>query len=201
MIRATEVGEPGHMEESSPENDQSRSLAEALGRVVQNAAALESHLRTLAAALIGSKYAAIVVAGQPTSSLLETISALSKVHDQVSPEKRAELAELLSRAKVAHKRRNDFAHGTWAVDPGGAVMSHNSRYRQFDWVKSPVSHAALTELSKELMDCTVQLLVWSFATLPGDISNEAQLRWETYLSSLTPEEREAMIQRRTRGAE
>lgn len=189
------------MEEGSSDRDQSRVLAEALGRVVQGAAALETQLRTLAAALIGSKYAAFVVAGQSTSNLVQVIDAISRVHDQVSPTRRDELVHLLARVKAASKQRNDFAHGMWTVGSDGAVMAHNSRYRQFDWSKSPVSHSALTELSKELGDCTVELLAWTFATLPDAIQHEAQLRWEAYVKSLTPEEIAALAQRRAEGSE
>ncbi|MFD8131509.1 hypothetical protein [Streptomyces mirabilis] len=189
------------MEEGSSYQDHSRLLAEALGRVVQGAAAVETQLRTLAAALIGSKYAAIVVAGQSTSNLVQMIDAISRVHDQLSPERRDELGQLLARVKAANKQRNDFAHGMWAVGADGAVMAHNSRYRQFDWSKSPVSHSALTELSKELGDCTAGLLAWTFATLPDAIQHEAQLRWEAYVKSLTPEEVAALAQRRARVSE
>lgn len=190
------------MEDGTPEIVQSRMLAEALGRVVQEAATLEVVLRTLAAALIGSKYAAVVVAGQSTSSLVATIEAVSKVHDQVGPERREELKRMLSNVKGSIKQRNNFVHGMWAKAADGAVTAHTSRYREIHWNKTPVRLAELTELSDELQSQAGDLLAWTMDALPaGAVQHEAQLRWEAYLKSLTPDEAAALVERRSRSAE
>ncbi|WP_371480560.1 hypothetical protein [Kitasatospora sp. NBC_00315] len=188
------------MDDTADEIELSRMLSGALGRVVQAASSLESELRTVAAALLDTKYAAVVVAGQPANWLLDTIQAVAKVHDRVSEQSLLELQGVSTRIKKALEGRNRLAHGVWGTDSDGSVVSHTSRYRRIHWEKTPVTLTGLQELASEMLTLTTSLHLWVMNALPPEASsNEVQLRWEDYLRSLPPEELLALVQRRLNG--
>jgi hypothetical protein len=179
--------------------DLSERLTEALGRVVQAAAMLESQLRTVAAALLDTKYAAVLVAGQPASWLLDTIQAVARVHDAVTEDSVSELKALSSKIREALDRRNRLAHGVWSTGPAGEIMSHTSRYRRVQWDKTPVTLQGLRDVAEELKGLASKITFWMVNALPPEASgNEAQIRWEDYLRSLPPEELLRLVQRRLR---
>ena len=184
--------------EENPE-DKPECLIEALGRVVQAAAMLESQLRTVAAALLDTKYAAVVVAGQPASWLLDTIQAVARVHDAVGEDRMSELKALSSKIREALDRRNRLAHGVWSTGPDSEITSHTSRYRRVQWEKTPVTLQGLQDVANELNGLASKINFWMVNALPLEASgNEAQIRWEDYLRSLPPEELLRLVQRRLR---
>ncbi|MER7579941.1 hypothetical protein [Kitasatospora sp. NPDC097691] len=188
------------MEETGNEPELAHKLREALGHVVQAAANVESDLRTVTAALLETKYGAVVVAGQSANWLIETIQALIKVHDRVDDQKRDELKGVLTRIKQAFEERNRLAHGVWGTGVDGAIMSHTSKLRRIDWQQSPVTLDSMNTTASELLNLSSGLYAWMFGTLPPEaITTEAQLRWEAYVRSLSPEELATLAERRQHG--
>src|SRR5687767_5344708 len=113
---------------SSPSLADTRATAEVMGYMMRDAAELEYHLRGLCSALIGSKYAAVVVAGQSVSWLIETSLAIAEVRDEMEEYYLDDLKEILQRTKRAFATRNALVHGRWGSDTQGYFVN-NSKLR------------------------------------------------------------------------
>jgi hypothetical protein len=83
----------------------------ALGSVVQQSAQMEWVLRSVLCALVGSKYTAIIAAGQSSSWLLENCKAILKANLELTPEQIADVGTALTACDAANKRRNVLVHG------------------------------------------------------------------------------------------
>lgn len=172
----------------------------ALGELVEAASAFEMELRGALCALTGSKYAAIIVAGRMAGELIENCIAITKKHREISELAREQLLAVLSKAKINSERRNRLIHDVWAYGGPDGAMLMRSKLRDHTLTVSSTSievvqetSRALCETSFELHNILIEALGHQAATI------ESQLRWEEYLATLTPEELEAMAQRR-RGA-
>ena len=164
-----------------------------LGFVIRSASFLEHQLRTTVAALLGSKYAAVAVAGQNTSTLVQQASALVVVRDDVTQDQANALKDMLKRSEKALDKRNRFAHSMWGNAADGSSVTMMSKYRKWDLQIETVTTDDLAELHRELTLLGSELMGWTMATIPDDASNEIQLRWEDYVNKLSAEERALLI--------
>lgn len=164
-----------------------------LGSVIRTASFVEHQLRATVAALLGSKYAAVAVAGQNTSSLIQLAGALVIVRDDVTEEHGADLKALLKRCEQALDKRSRFAHSIWGNAADGSSVTMTSKFRKWELLIQPVTTDDLAELQRELNIIGSELMTWTMTVLPGDASNEVQLRWEEYISRLSPADRAILI--------
>jgi hypothetical protein len=196
----TSVEVPLGIQLQGPDFDVDVQMLIGLGAVVRAASQLELGLRMLFCALDGSKYAAVTAAGQDASWLLERSESILKCRTEVPDEDRSRLAALLGMAKSAIRERNRFVHDVWAGDAPGKPGLMRSQRGRFDLSFNEVTLEGLIQTAQTLIECHIGLTEWIAEALgPDSISVEAQLRWEEYVRSLTPEEREALIERRSPG--
>src|SRR2546430_319323 len=111
------------------DEDERRLIA--LGRVAENSANLEMTLRMALCALVGSKYAAIVAAGQQTAWLIEQSRAIVKAHREISPEDRARLIDILEACAQANASRRTLIHHAWGTRPPDDAAQLGSSYRDY----------------------------------------------------------------------
>jgi hypothetical protein len=172
------------------------ALLRGLGRTVQAASHFDRALQMLFCALMGSKYAAVVAAGQTTDWLCGSCMALLKVHKELAPEHKDRLIALLKEGKAAADRRNRLVHDRWAGDPMETFLIR-SRRGTHELAMEPLSLEAVESVARVLTRVSVGLVPVLFEALGPDATTlEAQLRWEDYLASLSPEELAAMAERR-----
>jgi hypothetical protein len=170
-------------------------LLRALGRAVQEASKFDSALQTAFCALVGSKYAAVVAAGQTTDWLSDYCTALAKVHRELAPEYKTKFLELLKEGKDAAGRRHRLVHDLWASGPNGTILLQRRR-RTHEYSTRAWSLKAIESVTRDLTRATVDLeLLLIHAFGPEAVTVEAQLRWEDYLASLSPEELAARVER------
>jgi hypothetical protein len=179
-------------ESADPED----ALLRGLGRVVRAASQLDHSLQNLFCALVGSKYAAVVAAGQTTEWLYRSCVALLKVHRELAPVHKDKLIALLRDGKAAADRRHRLVHDLWASGPNGVFLLRSQRGTH-ELASQPVSVAEVESVERQLTRVIVQLVPMMFEAFgPDGITLDAQLRWEDYLASLPPEELAAMAERR-----
>jgi hypothetical protein len=167
-----------------------------LGQVIFEASLLEYHLRGLCSALIGSKYGAVISAGQSSSWLMDTSLALARAHDDVGDYATDELRDLMTRCREALRKRNQLVHGLWSESVEGEHFISTSRLRSFEESMQNVTMDDIEDLGIELSRYQDSIHSWLHEWLPDQVGNEVQLRWEAYLRSLPPEERESLLERR-----
>ncbi|MGC3862072.1 hypothetical protein ACPSM1_17980 [Micromonospora chersina] len=160
-----------------PSLSDSRALAEVMGYMVREAAELEYHLRGLCSALIGSKYAAVVVAGQSVSWLIETSLAIAAVRDEMEEYYLDELKEILQRTKKAFATRNALVHGLWGSDSQGHFVN-NSKLRTLELRELDFSADDVDELWSEMTRCQELIHTWLHDIIPHEVGNEVILRHE-----------------------
>ena len=171
-------------------------LLRSLGRTVQASSQFDHSLRGLFCALVGSKYAAVVAAGQTTDWLYGSCKALLNVHRELAPEHRDKLLALLREGKAAADRRNRLVHDLWASGEEGRFLVR-SRRGTHELPMEPVSLEEIESAERDLTRVIVGLVPLMFQAFGPDATTlEAQLRWEDYLVSLSPEEVAAMAERR-----
>jgi hypothetical protein len=179
--------------ESSEAED---NLLLGLGRVVRWASQLDHSLQMLFCALVGSKYAAVVAAGQTTEWLYGSCMALLKAHKELAPEHKDKLVALLKDGKAAADRRHRLVHDLWASGPDGMFLMR-SRRGSHELATQPVSLEEVESVAEALTRVSVGFdRVVAVALGDDALTLEAQLRWEDRLSSLSPEERAAIAERR-----
>ncbi len=149
-------------------------------------------------ALLGSKYAAIVAAGQSTKWLIDNCRALTEAHQQLSDGHRRSFLAVINDSQEATDRRNRLVHDVMGVGPDGKFTVSSRRHR-YDLVIKPVSLEEIMEIERALMNAAVQHeFMVADALGPDVLTMEVQLRWEDYVSSLSPEE---LAERRQRASE
>jgi hypothetical protein len=84
-----------------------------VGRVAQESASIELHLRSLMITLIDSKYAEIIAAGQGASDLIENCTALIRANEEIDEQVRERGLELLRSLKPLFTQRNNLVHAPW----------------------------------------------------------------------------------------
>ena len=94
-----------------------------LGAVMESSAFMEYTLRNAFCSLLGSKYAAIVVGGQPVGWLIEQCRALTDAHRDMPRQHREAIKAALERCRAANERRNHLVHGVkTASRAGGSAL-------------------------------------------------------------------------------
>jgi hypothetical protein len=123
-----------------------------LGEVVYNSSGMESILRSAFCSLVGSKFAAIVAAGQPAVWLIEQCKALTDAHREMPQNHREAIKAALDRCAQANEQRNHLVHGvkTGVRVSDGTFQTIRSRSRKYkptvqDWTP-PAAHKAAGEL-------------------------------------------------------
>ncbi|MFC3736991.1 hypothetical protein ACFOS3_07940 [Paractinoplanes deccanensis] len=174
----------------------------ALGELVDAASTFEMQLRTALCALIGSKYAAVIVAGMMAGELIENCAAVTRRHREITEPARTRLTEVLSTAKTLSERRNRLVHDVWASGgPDGPVLLRSKR-RDHTLPASGTSVAVVQETVHALRAVTFELRQALMDELGPEIATiEIQLRWEEHVATMTPEELEAMERRRAAAAD
>src|SRR5580698_4712747 len=87
----------------------------ALGLVIEWSAIMEEILRTSFCSLVGSKYAAVLAAGQGAEWLVESCKAVVKVHREISDDEKGAIKAALDQCSAVNKRRNTLVHGVKAA--------------------------------------------------------------------------------------
>jgi hypothetical protein len=182
---------------------QSRPVADelqALGRVIQAASRFEHELGQAFCALVGSKYAAVLIGGKTSGQLIEDCRALTKAQHELSESAKTAITTALNHCREANKERNRLVHDMWASGPGGA--SHQLRRERSGYDLAPRS-VTLEEISATVNGLTSSAVELNSALLdnmgPERSTLEAQLRWEDALAQMTPDERTNLMRSRLAG--
>ena len=156
-----------------------------LGRVIYNSAAMESTLCDAFCSLVGSKFAAIVAAGQSVTWLIEQCRALTDAHREMSQESREAIKAALNHCSSANEKRNHVFHGVKtavAVDDGSfaTIKSRSRKYRPMIQNWTPET---LQEVTLELAHATSEL----FGAIQAAVSPHMMvigdaLGWEDHLA-------------------
>jgi hypothetical protein len=172
----------------------------ALGRVIQAASTFEHELGQAFCALIGSKYAAVLIGGKTSGQLIEDCRALTKAQRELTEPAKATIIAALNRCSEANAKRNRLVHDMWAFGPGG--VSHQLRREKsgYDLVSRAVTLEEISAIANDLTSSAVELnSVLTDNLGPQRSTLEAQLRWEDAVAQMTPEERTNLMQRRLAG--
>lgn len=120
-----------------------------LGRMIREAATLETHLETIVKVLCGSPYGALLISGESSSRVIDACRALIKVHQGVTEEWRAEFNTVLSAAKQAFERRHKYVHGAIAWQGEGIPGTARSRRLKLETEFVPLDLKDLLSLTAE----------------------------------------------------
>lgn len=124
----------------------------ALGHVIELSVTMESRLREVFCALVGSKYAAVVAGGQTADWLIEQSKALADAHHEMPDAGRQAIKVALNRCKAANEQRNILAHSV-AVglrsDPAFRMV--RSRRYTYDSDVRPFTLAEIRAAASELL--------------------------------------------------
>jgi hypothetical protein len=182
-------------------DDDDRRLRE-LGAVVEASSQLEMQLRRAFCAMLGSKYAAIVGAGQQTIWLIDNCRAVLKAHREIDEAHRASVDAALVACRDANNKRRQLVHDVWGHGPEGAMMLLGSRYRDHKLkVSGPETISTIAATRDALRNCAHQLNAEVEAAFGSDAATiEAQLRWEEYVATLPAADVEGMVRRRAKTA-
>ena len=131
-----------------------------LGQVVYNSAAMEWILRDAFCSLVGSKFAAIVAAGQSVTWLIEQCRALTDAHREMPQTSREAIKAALDHCASANAKRNDLVHGmkTGVAVADGSFATLRSRSRKYRPTIQNWTPASLHETTFELASATSELL-------------------------------------------
>jgi hypothetical protein len=145
-------------EDRSPAAVQSERRA-ALGLVIEWSAIMEEILRTSFCSLVGSKYAAVVAAGQGAEWLLQNCKAVVSVHREISDDDKAAIITALKRCSEANKRRNTLVHGIKAAGraPDGSFHTLQSRRGIHGYLREPWTAAETAEAAAALRKASASL--------------------------------------------
>jgi hypothetical protein len=179
---ARRVAEASVNEPSDPQT----ALLLGLGRTVRAASQLDHTLRMVFCALMGSKHAAVIAAGQPTGWLFDNCEALVRARKDLAPEHKTKLLALVKEGREAAKDRNRLVHDVWAIGPDGTFLMQSKR-GEYELTTKPWSLEEIEAVERRLYRVAVGLERVVVEAL-GDkvLALEAQLRWEDYVESLSP---------------
>lgn len=88
-----------------------------VGLVVGQGVMMERILEQVFCALVGSRFAAVVAAGQNVDWLIGYCKDLTKAHSELDEEDRQEILGALAACRVANKRRNEVVHSIHFPQP------------------------------------------------------------------------------------
>jgi hypothetical protein len=105
------------------------------------------------------------------------------------------LRALVKEGREAAKDRNRLVHDVWAIGPDGTFLMQSKR-GEYELPEKPWSLEEIEAVERDLTRVAVGLERVVVEAL-GDkvLALEAQLRWDDYVESLSPEEWLAMVER------
>jgi hypothetical protein len=122
----------------------------ALGMITENSAALDSTLRGMFCALVGSKYAALLAAGQPTGWLIGYCKTLAKKNLEIQKDHRDAILAALTACEQANERRNRLVHDikTGSRKNDGRLQTLQSSRHEIEpkiqrWTPATINDAAV----------------------------------------------------------
>ena len=158
-------------------DDEARERA--LGGIVLESAYMENLLRAVFTALVGSKYAAVVGAGQNAGWLIEQCQAIAKVRQEISGDDRQAILPALSACSGTYQQRNRVVHDVWARRAGGRAVTLRSQRKASDVKVTARTVPELQALADELGFAAGVLAAAVVAALGADcLQLENQLRLE-----------------------
>jgi hypothetical protein len=121
---------------------------------------MESMLRDAFCSLVGSKFAAIVAAGQNTTWLIEQCRALTDAHREMPESARDAIKEALKHCASANEKRNELVHAmkTAVTVRDGSFQTIRSRHRNYKPTMQKWTPESLNEAAFELSRSTSELL-------------------------------------------
>lgn len=144
------------------DSEQRHARLLALGRIADQAALVESVVRSFVGALIGGPRALVVVGGQSMTWLVETALAIIKNNDEVRAPSLGDPANVeafvrsLKRASELYRLRNDALHGVWAEEG----FQFLSKYRQPHPIYNPSNIESLNKLADDLGTAAASVIHW-----------------------------------------
>lgn len=173
---------------------------QALGGVIQAASRFEHALGEAFCALVGSKYAAVLIGGKTSKGLIDDCRALTKAQRELTQPAKTAILEALNHCGEANVKRNRLVHDMWAFGPGGITHQLKRERAGYDLVSRPVPLAEINDTANDLTSASVELHGVLLDNLGPERSGlEAQLRWEDAVEQMSPEERTRLMQRRLAG--
>ncbi|MEU0786987.1 hypothetical protein ABZ341_36175 [Streptomyces sp. NPDC006173] len=98
-----------------------------LGRMIREAAMLETYLETIVKELCGSPYGALLISGESSSRVITACRALVDARDDITEPGKQDLKKLLTESKAAFERRHRYVHGAIAWEGEGIPGTMRSR--------------------------------------------------------------------------
>jgi hypothetical protein len=142
---------------------------------------MERNLRSAFCSLVGSKYAAVVCAGQSVNWLIEQCRALVSVNLELTSEHQDAIRAALAACAAADKRRNVLVHGekTASRVSDGSLMTIRSRLRTIDPQIESWTPATIREAAGEQVTAGLQLFgAMQSAVSPRVMVLDNALAWE-----------------------
>lgn len=102
-------------------------VVDLLGRILMEAAEVESLLREIAESLLGAEHGEVFIGGLSVSSLRDRLLVLIERRTDINHGLRAPLRTLVEDCKTLFEKRNDLAHGRWSLDEAGVLYVHVDR--------------------------------------------------------------------------
>jgi hypothetical protein len=145
---------------SPNDNDVLGPRLRALGRVVEESAAMELNLRFCFCQLVGSKFAPVVAGGQAVDWLIGQCRALVDVHWEMLDGKRQAIKDTLSLCDRANRRRNVLMHSVKTINWVSPERFLASRSRRHTHVpdREVWTVAQIGEVADELAQATNKLV-------------------------------------------
>jgi hypothetical protein len=173
---------------------------QALGRVVQAASTFEYSLQAAFCGLMGSKYAAVIVGAEQSSSLIEKGKALAKAQREISDSQMNEISAIFEDCAEANRKRNRLIHDVWAFGPDAATQQMRRQRVGYDITTRPITTREIEDVARALTTSAMRLQDVILNALGPERSNlEAQLRWEDHVASMSHQERIDLLWRRLAG--
>lgn len=170
---------------------------QALGSVIRAASQFEHELGVAFCALVGSKYASILVGNKTSSGLIEDCRALAKVQRELDQQAKDAICSALSRCAEANTKRNRLIHNMWASGPEGVSHQLQRQRHGYDISSRPVTKEEIASVARDLTRSSVELNGAIFDSFgPDRATLEVQLRWEDNLARMAPEEKSSLMRRR-----
>ena len=152
-----------------------------LGQIVHNSAMMEFTLRAAFCSLVGSKFAAIVAAGQSVSWLIDQCKALARAHREITEPQREAIITALEHCTSVNVSRNRLVHDvkTGVSADDGSFQTIRSRARDYKTSTQKWTQESLAQVSSDLLRAELNL----FAAMQAAVSPEIMvldqaLGWE-----------------------
>ncbi|MFB7517242.1 hypothetical protein [Streptomyces sp. NPDC056144] len=147
--------------EQAPVPDRS-DVEAALGRMVYQAASLETVMRFSGEMLSATEQESKALVNKTAGTLLPAVQAIVDGHPQVTEAERGELARIIADAGPHLTSRNTYIHGAWG-EVDGTLMAINRRKNGFR--TRPLVVTDLDVLSGVLQELVNRTFEWLYPVL------------------------------------